>query len=633
MKEDIDQLTEKINQTDSTEEKIDALNQLSWLKRRNDIPNSLEMAKEAYDLALAKEYKKGIAYGKVNLAFHDYTTQGNIHQSIQSFLEAIEIFKEIGDDMGSGVTHSLLSYIYWTSADYENGFRHLLEGEEYQERSGNTEGMAWDKFNFGTFYSELNYYDQALPYFKDALSLFKKIDEYFGQASAILGMAVIYKSHDDYKEAKECCQTAIGIAEQYGYADSKAWASIILGEIYQCLQESDQAIEWTKRSLEIYSKTGDRQGQVNARFNLGTIYQAAGDNKNALEYFKLVEEYALEANALLNLIEAHNYMAELYNAEGELAEALKHYKAYVKLKEQIMGDSSANQMQKMQAIFNVKQARQETEIQRLRNVELKSAYEEIELQKEKVLSSIRYAKRIQEAILSNPSVLNTEIEDSFIFFKPKDIVSGDFYWFNKVGDQFVLAAIDCTGHGVPGAFMVLMGNALLNDIILKDKITQPDEILYELDRRLLNSLSSDGDGQTNDGMDMAIVTFSADRKSLEFAGAKNPLVYVRDGEMVQIKGSKFPIGSQQFKKPKVFPLNHIDLRKGDVFYTYSDGFQDQFGGKDNSKYLSKRFREFLFEISSLPIATQKDKLEKELSDWIGGGKQTDDIIIIGFKIN
>lgn len=633
MSADTNQLEYLIEKAETEEEKIDAINQLAWLKRRNEIQKSFDLASEALDRSEKIEYVKGTAYSKFSLAFHDYTTQGKIKQAITTFHEVIDMFTDLQDDYGRGMAHSLLSYIYWSTADYENGFHHLLEGEVFQEKSGNKEGMAWDKFNFGSYYSELHYLDLAGPYFTDSLSLFEELDEHFGRASSINGLAGICREKGDHELAIKHCEESIAISDKYGFLDSKASALKILGEVYGELKDFEKAIKYTKESSEIYQTAGDQQGYVGANVNLGVFYCNAEQMDNALKYFGMVLQEGESIDAFSSMIKAHEYIANIYGEIGKSGEALSHYKKYVKLKEQVMGDTSSNQMQKMQAVFNVKQARQETEIQRLRNTELAEANREIELQKEKVLSSIRYAKRIQDSMLSPISSLDKELKEVFMIFKPKDIVSGDFYWFNTVNDYFVMAAIDCTGHGVPGAFMTLMGNSLLNSIILKDKIVDPSQILYELDKRLLNNLASDSASQSNDGMDMTIVSINRKEGTFMFSGAKNPLFIIKDGEGELIKGSKFPIGSQQFKKPKVFETSTFDIDPNAAYYLFSDGYPDQFGGEGGrSKFLSKRFRALLTEISDQPLTDQKARLENELQTWMGDTKQTDDIIVMGFRI-
>jgi serine phosphatase RsbU (regulator of sigma subunit) len=633
MSEAVADLEKQISIAELPEERIDAVNKLSWLKRRNDIDESYRLANEALDLSLKHQYRKGEAYAKFCLAFHDFTSQGNIKRSIQVFLEVIEMFREIGDDFGRGMAHSLVSFVYWTTSDYENGFNHLLEGEIYQEKSGNKEGMAWDQFNFGTYYAELNSYDEALPRFEKSLVLFKEVNEPFGQASAYNGLAQIYRSKNNYEMAVSYCERSIQIANENNFHESKAWALKILSEVYLSEQDFEQAIDAAEESLRIYESIGDKQGIVNAKLDLGVVYCVMGDQKEAIEYLEYVDGAAEEVENYTALITAHQHMAHIYETQQNVEKTLEHTKKYIRFKERLMGDASANQMQKMQAIFNVKQARQETEIERLRNVELAAANREIQLQKDKILSSIRYAKRIQDSILSSVTKLNLELQEAFLFFRPRDIVSGDFYWFNRVGDDFVLAAIDCTGHGVPGAFMTLLGNSLLNNIILRDQITEPEQILYELDRRLLNALSNDPETKANDGMDMAVVTINDKKKTMHFAGAKNPLVIVRNGEAVQVKGSKFPIGSYQFRKPKKFDRHTVEYREDDIFYIYSDGYPDQFDESNRNKYLSKRFRQFLLDISTKPMDQQPELLGKELDQWIGSGIQTDDIIVIGFKLN
>lgn len=285
--------------------------------------------------------------------------------------------------------------------------------------------------------------------------------------------------------------------------------------------------------------------------------------------------------------------------------------------------------------------------------EIEQKTHQVEHAFKKTSASIRYARRIQQAMLPELDDITSYFKDVFILFEPKDIVSGDFYWFSETvpeplyaieqteeglqsvfkgfeDTKHVIAAVDCTGHGVPGAFMTLIGNDLLNAIVLEDKITKPRRILDKLDRTIRKYLKQEEGGRSNEGMDMSLLVIDEENKRVEFAGAKNPLYFVRDGEITVIKGSKFPIGGGQIKNKK-YDSHRIPYQEGDAFYIFSDGFQDQFGGPKNSKYLSKRFRQLLLEISSQPMADQKAYLEKELSEWKGDKPQTDDILIIGIR--
>ncbi|WP_291725925.1 PP2C family protein-serine/threonine phosphatase [Bernardetia sp.] len=250
-----------------------------------------------------------------------------------------------------------------------------------------------------------------------------------------------------------------------------------------------------------------------------------------------------------------------------------------------------------------------------------------------IRDSITYAQRIQNALLGSPSNIKNYFQESFLFFQPKDIVSGDFYWFyqDEENNVSVLVVADCTGHGVPGAFMTIMGSNFLDEIIREQKNYDPSKILYQLDHKITTSLKQIN-SKVNDGMDVGVLVFKRNDYKVQFAGAKNPLWVVRDSEMLQYKGSKFPIGSSQYKTAKEFETQTISVIKGDMLYLFSDGFQDQFGGKKNTKYLKKRFREQLLLLASEDIPTQHQKLEHEINTWKNTMPQTDDICVAGIRV-
>ncbi len=278
--------------------------------------------------------------------------------------------------------------------------------------------------------------------------------------------------------------------------------------------------------------------------------------------------------------------------------------------------------------------------------ELEHAYKQI-------TDSVKYAQRIQKAVLGSTDEVQKYFPESFILFRPRDIVSGDFYWFaeetgsinrTQTWDELypafnhqnhrlkILIVADCTGHGVPGAFMTVMGNDLLNDIILTRNTYRPDQILYELDRKLAEILQK-GNEKVHDGMDMSILVYDESSQEMYFAGAKNPVWYVRQNEIHELKASKFPIGSSQYKS-KTFDYEILPVEKDDVFYLFTDGFADQFGYASRHKYMKKRFRQFLLSISQEPLDRQKELLVQELEAWMPPNlrKQTDDILVVGLKV-
>jgi serine phosphatase RsbU (regulator of sigma subunit) len=267
------------------------------------------------------------------------------------------------------------------------------------------------------------------------------------------------------------------------------------------------------------------------------------------------------------------------------------------------------------------------------NETLKLTLNTVQHQKDQILASINYAKRIQNAILPTEQRFDKLLSNNFVLYKPRDIVSGDFYYIREIDNKIILAAVDCTGHGVPGAFMSFIGYLGLNALTVIEKIISASEILKQMHIGIRHILRQK-ETNNNDGMDMAFVSIDLENKKLTFAGAKNPLIYIQNGELHQIKGDIFGIGGEQREMERNYTLHEIDITEPTTFYLFSDGYQDQFGGANKNKFMSKHFRNLLFEIHSKPMQEQKEILEKTLQDWMQAGNQhqTDDILVIGVRV-
>jgi len=255
---------------------------------------------------------------------------------------------------------------------------------------------------------------------------------------------------------------------------------------------------------------------------------------------------------------------------------------------------------------------------------------EIQNKNKKINDSINYAQRIQGAILPDNRVIRNVFPESFIFYKAKDVVSGDFPWFLQRGDDIFIAAVDCTGHGVPGALISLIGYFLLNDIVRSRKVTDPGEILDQLDEGVTQTLRQDSDdSKSKDGMDIALCRIN--KNQVQYAGAHRPLYHMKKGEMNEVKGDKFPIGGGIFKNQTNFTTHSLKMGKGDSIYFCSDGFPDQFGGPDNRKFGPKRTRAMIQENHNRPMDEVHDIMVKTWTEWQGEEKQTDDVLMIGIK--
>jgi serine phosphatase RsbU (regulator of sigma subunit) len=252
----------------------------------------------------------------------------------------------------------------------------------------------------------------------------------------------------------------------------------------------------------------------------------------------------------------------------------------------------------------------------------------IEEKNRDITASIRYAERIQRAILP----MEKTFEETFVLFLPKDIVSGDFYWMHDNGDTRFIAAVDCTGHGVPGAFMSIIGYNSLNKVVREYGLTRPSAILDQLNVEVIKSIIQSQEKGIHDGMDLALIAYNRKNFSLEFAGAYNPLYLVRNGEVTVYKGDREAIGMSSLEQKKAFTNVIIDIKPDDMLYMCSDGYADQFGWADGKKFKSVNIRRILSEIWNLPVQEQKERLEKEIMDWKGDLPQVDDIMFVGTKI-
>ncbi len=252
----------------------------------------------------------------------------------------------------------------------------------------------------------------------------------------------------------------------------------------------------------------------------------------------------------------------------------------------------------------------------------------------KIDDSIDYAEKIQSAILPAIDGLNQILPNSFILFKPKDVVSGDFYWFDKIKDKIIIAAIDCTGHGIPGALMSMMGNAILNNIILEKQIISPKEILNQLNEQLKQALNQNENDPFSslDGMDMSLCVIDTKNKLLTYAGAMNPIYVVNNGEIETLEVTKRGIGGFDLYKAGDFKEFTKKIDVDDKFYMLTDGFQDQFGGEAKEKFNLKRFKDLVLRLESQPLTNQKNNFNKALTEWKKDNDQTDDILIIGFSL-
>ena len=311
------------------------------------------------------------------------------------------------------------------------------------------------------------------------------------------------------------------------------------------------------------------------------------------------------------------------------------YKEKKKIEEQlkeILEEKSGLEIQKRENEEKVKMLWEQSTAIHQEKERIDKLKSQLEYRHKEIIDSVHYAKKIQQAILPSQE-LNAFLPDSFIFFKPKNIVSGDFYWAQRIDDDQVLfAAVDCTGHGVPGAFMSIMGYHLLERVIMEHKLVEPALILNELSKSVVKSLKQTSElGSVKDGMDIALCKINYKTYELEFAGAHNSLYLIRNGILTETKADRKSIGIS-FSKLEYFFNHKIKLEKGDCLYVFSDGYVDQKGGPDSSKFFYQPFKQLLLDIHQQSMQEQKQKLEDVINAWKGNKEQIDDMLVIGVRV-
>ena len=447
----------------------------------------------------------------------------------------------------------------------------------------------------------------------------------------------------------------------------------------------------------------------NTYINIGTVYKNKRDYEKAIEYCeKGIQLIATRPKAFYQQRKVYETLSQIYEGKKNDEKAFKYYKLFIGARDSLYDQTTNQQLDKIQSEHiaekkekEIASLRREAEIASQRNRVINTALggglflvlslagliykryddkrkshdelsernheitaqnHEISAQRDQIAEkndklvvayqsitdSIEYAHRIQEALLPSLTLMQQTLPESMVMFKPRDVVSGDFYWFAKAGNQLntsdqeqkvVLAAVDCTGHGVPGAFMSMAGDAYLNQIVKQQGVTKPDQILTALHQNIRLSLKQETTGN-RDGMDVALVTIDQQKQEVHFAGAKNPLIYIQDGELHLIKGDKYPIGGEQREGVRTFTSHTIKTNpaKPTVFYLFSDGFQDQFGGAEGKKFMVSQFRDLLLSIHHLPMVLQKARLEQTLEAWLEDAEtgkkydQIDDVLVMGFKV-
>jgi len=584
--------------------------------------------------------------------------------------------------------------VYLAGGEQQNAIEKFIESADYYEQIGSYSNKKKIYSNIAILYAEIGQYKNARKYYSSSLEISRRLNDRHDISAGLMEVATMDLYIKDYTKAQERLEEALKIGNSLNDAALLRTCYNLLSQLYKAYGNKKKSKQYYDNFL-IYDKTVKEQ-EANKRTakkdkvikdqeaeNVILIDQkkAQQNQYELLELRKqLAEQSLLETISLkedsLTKIEKQKTIVELQNSQLKDAQrikdlAIKQQEAEAAKNKLIMYGGAVGIILLIMVIVGAviafmqkRKDNKQLELQKIelevksdqinsKNLDLEDAMEQIQYQNKNIMQSINYAQRIQEAMMPKQDLMQSLFKESFIFFKPRDIVSGDFYWFKEVqpkrngvknpsipiknsdsetvsDKKFIVSAVDCTGHGVPGAFMSMLGYNLLNDIVGKGVI-EPNEILSQLHNGIRTSLNQDAT-QNRDGMDMALCVIDPENKTMEYAGAQNPLIYIQDGKLYRVRGNKFPVGGFQVEHHH-YTKHVIKVDKPTTCYIFSDGFHDQFGGPQSRKFMTKNFRDLLYEIYQMPMEEQKNILELVINEWMGDNEQTDDILIIGFQLD
>jgi serine phosphatase RsbU (regulator of sigma subunit) len=694
---EVDSLYLKLQTSGEDTNKVIILNQISEILSDSKPDQALKFAQQGYLLSRSLDYKKGIS-SSISHKGQIFQIKGDYNKSLQCFEEALKINSEINNKIDIGENEKHIGIIYEYQRKYDKALLFYLKSLKNKEEIKDIRGIASGYNNIANIYLFQNNLNKAKEYYFKALKLVNDLKFKIGIESILSNLASVYFSQDSSEKAIEYDLKSLKVGYEIDNKPGIALTLNNIGNYYQKINRNTQALDYYKKSIAIREELGDINGIAGTYISIGNLFTRDHNFSLAIDYINKGLTISKKSGDLELIKISYENLADIYAQIKDFEKAFMNHVEFSKIDDSIFNKENSRAISELQEQFNAKEREHEiklknTEIQKNElqikqqktfqtaliigilllvllaivifnsnlqkkkaNILLACQNEEILAQKsiieEKnrdILASITYAKRNQDAILPPDKTINQILSNYFILFKPKDIVSGDFYWFNHKDNKLFFSVVDCTGHGVPGAFMSIVGYNGLNQAVNEASIPVPGKLLDKLSNIVEMTLHQSGKYDVKDGMDLALCSIDSDLNLLEYAGAYNSLYIVRNslndlivndekmppsastgnGFLYEIKADKQPIGA--FSERHIFTNYTIILEKDDLIYVFSDGFADQFGGPLNKKFKYKPFKELLLNISEKTLEEQKTELGNTIEEWRGKNEQVDDICVIGIK--
>jgi len=604
---------------------------------------------------------------KVNLIFL-LGRQYDLYKSkehINNFITALKLAKKIEFKNGiKKVSYTLINYLFYKDM-YDVSMNYCLEYISFLEK----EGIEEEKFRIynilGSLYLKQEDYVKSRHYYDLARDYFLSKNDMIRYANILTNINILHAQQEQYDSALIYSLRALEIYTRNNSSSYMANSLLGIAEVHLKKKDYDNGLKRAKESLSIYYNISEKHGICNCYFVLGQLFAFNNQNDSALTHFKTALAYADTIKMDFMKKDCYENISKTYNNLKKYKEAYDYHVLYKQISDSTAIDKIKSKMMEMEVKYDITKKEGQLKEQAF-ELEAKNkqrnylvlivvvilvlffisfrAYNQkkkansiiseqkklVDEKQKEVFESINYAKRIQFALLANAELLKQNLPEHFVLFKPKDIVSGDFYWATKKDDRFYLAVCDSTGHGVPGAFMSLLNISYLNEAVTEKNISEPNKILDHVRKRLIENISQQG-GQ--DGMDAILLCIDLSDKEkvrLTYSAANNSPVLVSNNVITELNKDKMPVGKGEKKED--FTLHEISYNKGDTLFLYTDGYADQFGGPKGKKFKYKQLNDLLLANALLSPEEQSKVLEISFSNWKGALEQVDDVCIIGIKI-
>ncbi|HET6226006.1 MAG TPA: tetratricopeptide repeat protein, partial [Bacteroidia bacterium] len=602
--------------------------------------------------------------------------QGKFQEALENCLKGARYKFEANDKQGLASSYNNVALNYTNLGNYQKSLEYHFKSLRIKEEINDKFGISVSFLNIGNVFNEQGKFAEAKTYFFKALPIKTELGDKEGESMIYNNLANTYTEEKKYLEALTYHLKGLKLKEEIGDKAGIAMSYVNIGNNYVNQGKADEALKYLLKSVELSTELSDQRAIIEGSTATGMAYEQKKDYQKALMYYKKALEFSKQSGYKLGIRNAYSTLASVYEKLNNYKEALVYNKLWTGVKDTLLNEESMKQAAELNTRYETD--KKESEIQLLTkdqqlkdkslkeqrlvrigliiglglflalsfllfnryrykqkaNLILQKQKEEIHQKNTLITDSIDYAKTIQEAILPDDEKLTTFLPEHFILYKPKAIVSGDFYWIGKKGKNVICAVADCTGHGVPGAFMSLLGHNILENVIQRNTSIHPGAILTTLNQEIVARFSKGKELQTvKHGMDIAIISMDETYRQLNYAGARNSLYIVREKKLIELKADKMSTGIVANDHSDVnYRNNEHDLQKGDMLYMFSDGFPDQKGGPDKKKFFYQPFKDLLCEISVLTIAEQHQKLDEAINNWIDCNEQIDDILVMGIRI-